>query len=443
MSYLLVGDNRTNNNWGGRAGGLALSSLLRGALGPGRSVFGAELTLAAAGYGFQSRLFPASKTWLAQSLATRQTRNPLVVGVRWLDRCLGAGDFLADDPARSVRNLRDRMHRDPGLADLYERVAGAEVVVINGEGDVVFSRPVRRHIRFFAAMVQLARDLDRPVVWVNSILSDCSRTGRDPVAFSLVRTALQGCDLVTVRDRRSLQLARTEMGLDRVRLVPDALFHWFEAQARAREQLPADGDLVIAQPERERYLGRLDFAADYVCVGGNSCVTLPGERPRLVAGYRRLCARLQELGYPVYVIVSDGRDGFLEEVADELDLGVVPVSTPIHLAAAILGRARLLVSGRYHPTIMAALGGTPCIFLETGAHKMSSLTEILEYADESTFPAAPSAEDVAVIGDLAAERIAAGDPLRQQISAVAAARAREVAALGPMIAAKARETICE
>jgi hypothetical protein len=253
MSFLLVGDNRTNTNWGGRGGALALHDLLGSALGAGRSVYGRELSLAAAGYGYRSRLFPASKVWLARSLAAGEVHNPLFAALHRLDRLCGAGDFLADRPERSVANLRDRMGRDAGLRDLHDRVAAADLVVVNGEGDVVFTTPVRRHVRFFAAMVYLAHDLGKPVAFVNTMLSDCARTGRDPAAYAMTAAALARCDLVAVRDRRSLELARDEMGIADLRLVPDALFSWYESQRRARAQLPADGDFVIAPPEREHY----------------------------------------------------------------------------------------------------------------------------------------------------------------------------------------------
>lgn len=433
MSFLLVGDNRSNVNWGGRADSLALYSLLGETLGRGQGVLGSEMSITAAEYGFQSRLFPPQRQQLARSLALRRTRNPAVAGVRWLDRVLGAGDFLTGDPVRSVRNLHRSRHRDPGLQDLYGRVAAAETVVINGEGDVVFSRPVRRQIRFFAAIVELARQLDKRVVFVNTILADCTQTGRDPEAFAVVTTAMAASHLVTVRDRHSLAIARQDMGLADVRLVPDALFHWYGIQQRARAQLPADGEFVVPPPEPDSHPQRLDLAGDYICVGGNSLATTPGARTELVAAYTRLCAGLRELGYPVYLVVADGRDRFLETVARDLGLAVVPVGTPIHFAAAILGKARLLVSGRYHPTIMAALGGTPCVFLATGTHKMQSLAETLERGAEQVFSASPSAEEVVRICSRASSLIAGGDSIRLPISNTASVRAKEAGQLGRLI----------
>ncbi len=440
MPFLLVGDNRSNTNWGGRSASLALFSLVRTELGTGESVTGGELGRSSADYGFRTRLLPPSKLWLARALTTRPTRNPLVTAWKSVDRALGAGDFLTDDPERSVRNLLNWRARDPGLQSLLDRVERADVVVVNGEGDVVFGRPVRRQVRFFAMIIHLARKLGKRVVFANAMLSDCPRTGRHPGAFAAMTSALRLCDVVCVRDPHSRHLAREEMGIADCHLVPDALFHWYDVLHEARRQLPANGDFVIPHPENDRYLGRLDLSGDYICVGGNSIVTQPGQLAPVAAGYRRLCEGLAALGLPVIVVVSDGRDTFLEDTACDLGLGIVPLRTPIYLAAAIVSRARLFVSGRYHPTIMASLGGTPSIFLATGAHKMHSLATVLDYPDEEIFPADLSAADVSRVCSLARERLAAGDSLRTRVEASAARRAAETDVLGRLIAARGTRT---
>ncbi|MEZ4386113.1 MAG: polysaccharide pyruvyl transferase family protein [Candidatus Krumholzibacteriia bacterium] len=433
MAFLLVGDNRSNTNWGGRSASLALLALARERLGAGESVTGAELLLGPAGYGVRSRLLPPSQLPRARALAAGRVANPLLRGLWSLDRALGGGDFLTDDPEESVRNLLARRSQDPGLHRLHEQVSRADVVVVNGEGDVVFSRPVRRQVRFFAMVVHLARRLGKPVAFVNTMLADCARTGRDRRAFAATRAALELCDLVTVRDAQSLRIATGEMGLNDCRLIPDTLFTWYGVQQDARRQLPRNGDFVIPHPELDRYLGRLDLDGGYVCVGGNSLVTQPGQAAPIAAAYRRICAGLKALGLPVVVVISDGRDSFLEEIAGELDLATIPLQTPIYLAAAIVGRARLLVSGRYHPTIMAALGGTPCLYLATGSHKLHSLAAGLEDGDQEIFPPAPDPDDVGRLCDLARDRLAAGQTLRDRIAATAARRADEAAELGPLL----------
>jgi len=425
MGHLLVGDNRTSGNWGGRAGSIALAALLREGFGEGESVYSSELLLSSSDYGYRSRLFPRSKAWVAREVAVSASRNCIVCGVRWLDQRLGPGDFLAADPARSVRNLLAWRGSDPGLQSLYDRVAAADIVIINGEGDVVFARPSRRQILFFAAVIRLARQLGKRVAFVNAQLSDCPLTGRNPEAFDVIAGALQECHFVSVRDPESRLIAQREMGLGEAAMIPDALFSWFDAQRDARTHLPSNGDFVIPPPEREELLGRLDFSRDYICVAGNSLASRPGHQEALSEGYRRLLVAIRSLGLPVYLVIADGPDRFLLELARQLELPVVPLETPIYFAAAILGRARLLVSGRYHPVIMGALGGTPSLLLSTGSHKMRSLARVLEHERLEVFPATPDAAAVRRLARAAAACLAAGSSLRARLQAVAEQRAAE------------------
>src|SRR6185503_5654610 len=95
------------------------------------------------------------------------------------------------------------------------------------------------------------------------------------------------------------------------------------------------------------------------------------------------------LGLELILIESDGRDGFLRQVAETVDAAILPVRTSIHAAAAVLASARAFISGRYHPSILASLGGTPCVFLGSTAHKMSSVQSILGYEVVRQFPSFP------------------------------------------------------
>jgi hypothetical protein len=60
---------------------------------------------------------------------------------------------------------------------------------------------------------------------------------------------------------------------------------------------------------------------------------------------------------------------------------------------------------KYHPSILASLGGTPYIFLGSHAHKMFSLQEVLEYDIPKEFSAHRGPDDVAQIISLAINRI--------------------------------------
>jgi len=89
----------------------------------------------------------------------------------------------------------------------------------------------------------------------------------------------------------------------------------------------------------------------------------------------------------------------------------------------------LFLSGRYHPSIFASLGGTPCIFMASHAHKMGSLSRVLEYEVQKQFTAIPGDAEVSEIVLLARDYLDQGDPLRARIRAVTELRYQEAITL--------------
>ena len=114
----------------------------------------------------------------------------------------------------------------------------------------------------------------------------------------------------------------------------------------------------------------------------------------------------------------------MEEVARKTNTIFVPVQIPIVAGLNLLAHARLFVSGRYHPSIMASLGGTPCIFLGANSHKNMGLQEMLEYDIRKEYHACPTEDDIGEICREAA--ILMNDvELRKKIREVSAKRTIE------------------
>jgi hypothetical protein len=147
----------------------------------------------------------------------------------------------------------------------------------------------------------------------------------------------------------------------------------------------------------------------------------------------RLVHAVRELGFPVYLTENDTPDSFLRRVAAETGAGLVPADAPILQCGAVLAHARLFISGRYHPSIFAALGGTPCIFLGSHAHKMQSISRLLGYETEKEFNGVPSDPDIDQIVALANRYLAQGDTLRTRIRHVAEERCGQAASLPAFI----------
>ena len=136
-----------------------------------------------------------------------------------------------------------------------------------------------------------------------------------------------------------------------------------------------------------------------------------------------------KLGYQVILTENDVPDSFLQRVGEMKCIGVVPVEAPILSCGAVLAHARLFISGRYHPSILASLGGTPCIFLGSHAHKMRSLSRVLEYDEQHEFNAFPDESEVEEIVAKARNYLNQGETLRARISQVARRRSDEAASL--------------
>src|ERR1019366_9064097 len=165
------------------------------------------------------------------------------------------------------------------------------------------------------------------------------------------------------------------------------------------------------------YWGKLDFSQPYICIGGGALI---GSQPdRAVQCYARLVDAISQLGYRVYLTENDLPDSFLQRVAREKNVGIVPVDAPILLCGAVLANARLFISGRYHPSIFASLGGTPCIFLGSHAHKMGSLSRVMQYEDHREFNAFPSRSEILAMVSTARKYLDQSETLRTRIRDVA------------------------
>lgn len=418
---LFVGDNRDGVNWG-RAASIALSQLLSTSFEISDRVAGDLFDLSTADFGYVGGLLPANHYQFFRYLLLRQWRRSVSWYMR-LEQLLGAKDFISENPAESVDNLLAHRHRNAALGRIYETANESDVMVVDGDGDIIFSTPPRRQTLFLLAMIELGVRLKKPVFLVNSMISDCPLTGRNQTTLAAARRLLLQCRAVCLRDFESLEYVRKEVPQANCTFIPDSLFSWFPVYADTASRPPMNGDFMLPYPEKEEYWGKLDFSRPYICIGGGA---LAGSQPqRSIQCYKRLIDAVRELGYAVYLTESDLPDFFLRQVGREVGIGTIPATTSILQAGAVLAHARLFISGRYHPSILASLGGTPCIFLGSHAHKMSSLSRVLEYGLHRQFNAFPDHDEVGEIVSSAKSYIDEGEGLRARIKHIAKRRCDE------------------
>ena len=422
MKVVLVGDNRMSPNWG-RGADLALYQMLSERFEIIGTIPGSYFLLHCAGFGYIRTFTPARYNRILLDMICHREKKKIFNWYASLEELFGAKDFIAEDPQESVDNLIRYKHRYPQLAALYNLVSDADLVIVNGNGDMVLTTPPRREALFLLAMSHLGTILGKRVAFINSMLSDCPETGRNQRTLEATRRVLSACQAVSLRDPSSMAYAAKEMPDVKCGYIPDSLFSWYPLFENPELNLPANGDFSLPFPERSQDFGKLDFSKPYVCIGGSGLAAKCGEN--LVQYFTQLVIRYKELGYVVYLTVNDGPDSFLEKVADLTGVGIIHKGTSILLAGAILANARLFISGRYHPSIFASLGGTPCIFLDSQAHKMTSLQQVMEYGQQRQFPLFFSRQDLEEITSLSMEYIRQGESLRSNIRSVASRRCFE------------------
>ncbi len=431
MKALLVGDNSTNPNWGGRGASIALYQMLADKFQITGTITGSTFSLYSAGFGYVNTLLPPRYNWLFLNLlAKRHNRKIFDYYIR-MEELLGAKDFIAHDPVETVENILRYKSKHKEIQEVYDKAQNTDLLVIHGEGDVVFTTPPRREALLLLGMAELGLQLNKKVVFVNALISDCPITGCNQKTLEYARKTLSRCNAVVVRDHQSLEYVKKEMPEALSSLVPDSLFTWYPIIEKNGSVVPGNGDFILPYPENKDNLGKLDFSKQYICIGGSAQAAKDPEKS--TEYFTRLLVKIQELGYPVYLTENCGRDSFLQEIADKEGVGLIPVYTSIFMSGAILANARLFISGRYHPTILASLGGTPCIFLGSSAHKMHSIQKLLEYEYIHEFNVHPSSSEIEEILDLSRKYLKRGEILREGIKAVAKKRYEEAIRLPDII----------
>ena len=100
----------------------------------------------------------------------------------------------------SFDNLLANKRRHPELARIHDQAKEADLLVLDGDGDIIFSTPPRRQTLFLLAMIELGIRLKKRVFLVNSMISDCPLTGRNQKTLAAARSLFARCRAVALRD---------------------------------------------------------------------------------------------------------------------------------------------------------------------------------------------------------------------------------------------------
>ena len=142
-------------------------------------------------------------------------------------------------------------------------------------------------------------------------------------------------------------------------------------------------------------------------------------------GYSYLVKSLKKVFSKVVILQTCYGDRFLEKVAKETKSPFIPVKTNILFGLSILANAKVFISGRWHPSIMASLNGTPCIFLSGNSHKCLAVQHMLEYKNPHEYSCIPNQSETRELVDEFKNLLPNVESERERIFAVSEALAND------------------
>jgi len=180
--------------------------------------------------------------------------------------------------------------------------------------------------------------------------------------------------------RRASMLKLVYAQLDRVAVREPASLRQINALGIASDLV---GDAAYALPRMSpeqlaQRAARFDLPEGFIAVTASSSLK---RDKRSVAIMDKLMGLLLSLGRPLVFLANTKTDMYLaQQCAARNDIRIIGYEDAGYEdAIAIISHAVLLVGGRQHPNIFAAEYGVPFVGLAGNTHKMSGVSELLNY----------------------------------------------------------------
>lgn len=347
----------------------------------------------------------------------------LVLTIHILKRanvCFSGFDFIGYDFDQSIRNLMKCLPANPILKELDLRQYDFDCLVVNGEGSFIFSSSPWREAMVEAMLMHWAKRMGRKVYYINGMFSQKPGEPLNMETIRKYRPLMESVDFIGVREYRSLAFAKKYFPAASIHFYPDALFTW-RRYINDGHQITDGKYYMGASRATDASFSEYDFSVPYICVSGSSCYQGAENEADVVRNYVRLVNKLKAgTGYRIFLVEACDGDRCLRKTGQQCKVPLVPKDTPVLAAGKILANARVYVTGRYHPAILASLGGTPCVFLSCNSHKNLSLQELLGYEQPHEYHALPSDSEMEEIVNEAERLIHEGEERRKRIKRRAA-----------------------
>lgn len=419
MKIVYVGDNRNRDNFGCRATSTALSQILSKENEIVGRIYGHYTNADANNVFFHKYISEKNYMRFCKMKHWGFVREFLILILRFLGRKtrfnIPSYDFISYDWDKSIQNLKKCIPANPNLTECNLEQYEYDALVVNGEGSFIFSKIPWREALVETMLMYWAMKQGKKVYFMNAMFSAGSGEDLNMETISHIKPILEKINYIGVREKRSYDFAKKYFPEANIHMYPDALFTW--------TKLLKDGFTVTNGKYFIGYSGaydstfsEFDFTKQYICISGSSSRQMGYDLNRTIESYCKLINHLKDsVEHDIYIVIPCSGDSFLKDVARITSTKVIPVDTPILPAAKILGNARVYITGRYHPAILASLGGTPCIFMGSNSHKNISLQETLGYEKISNYNEIPNDMDIEDIIKDCLSCLEKGENLRQKI----------------------------
>jgi len=420
MKIVYVSDNRCRGNYGCRATSTALSQIVQQNNTIVGRISGKNTNFSTSEFFFIQGL----PVWVYKKLGKMKywpyLRQILFYVFMFIRRKKGIHlskfDFISTDLAKSIKNLKKCIPANPELKEFDLSQYDFDAIVVNGEGSFIFSQKPWRESLIIAMEILWAQKLGKKVFFTNAMFSDDPYSPRNLETISIVNDLLCKCDVVTVREHESFEYAKKYMQDVKLSIIPDALFSWYNS-VNDGISIKNGKYFVPMEAATDESFHDFDFSQDYILITGSSATGNAAKNvEHTIKVYSYLTDEVKRnIKMKCYLVEACEGDFFMHEVGRRTDTPVIHLKTPILAAAKILSNAKVYITGRYHPAILASLGGTPCVFMSSNSHKTRSLQELLEYEDISEYSLLPDAEECKRIIETAQCKITQGNELRDKI----------------------------
>jgi polysaccharide pyruvyl transferase WcaK-like protein len=299
-----------------------------------------------------------------------------------------------------------------GARSFLDRLKGADVVVLNGEGSI-YRRNDSAIRELFVAWFAKTR-LGIPTFFLNGMVH---LTQVVPILPAMVRKTFAVLDGVAVREPCSLRNLKEYAPRLEARMIPDSAFYFAKELSNQKR---------LANPLAQQLADVEYFTFD---PGAMPTDHRFGKRSALF----HLITELKKIVPQAVLISSAPADLFIEQMAQETNSIFVRTVPNYRALMGLFADAKFMVTGRHHNPILGALVGCPSIAFASTSHKVHGVCELLEGQIGTPYDGTDLESNMEAITARAAHYVAHQSSLRPRLTATAARLGEATLEMGEMV----------